>query len=451
MPTTPLEIAKGKLIKRSQEYQLLTLRLESLLRDYNPNSQKTRKYTEDTELINNSENRLIELEGEIVLLQRRVVDLTREESKNMVFTPRDEELPKEAPPTVETQTSISDSSTSSGETVKGSASGGTIPKNRTFVPEENTQTFPQSSNLLGTPRTEMGDPIRSEPQNDNSTYTTYSYDKPKSAGDMHSNSTFPPKRGESLDEKRARQQREHTEFMRFQSKYNDGAERFDPYPSVFDREPFNPYAATFNQSFQQTTNNRDYVSSNKMQNDEYELKPSRIKTNPYYTPKKSMNTKSAPRNVQFDQNQCRESNVDVDYSPENEPPQYQHYRQPQTPDLPLNMAPPNYGNQQYEEKARDTFVRRLRAIPKFNGEAYNDLRDFVDIMTTLYTTCSNQTEEDELYQHMLLQLRGEAKSIVLNLNNANWHTIRETLLSHFSYLSNQSVLTSQLENWKIVE
>lgn len=98
----------------------------------------------------------------------------------------------------------------------------------------------------------------------------------------------------------------------------------------------------------------------------------------------------------------------------------------------------------HEERARETFLRRLRMIPKFNGDSFRELRDFVDIVNTLYNSCFNQTEETELFEHIFLQLRGEAKQIALR--HDDWPTIASALESHFAYLSNQEILISQLDN-----
>lgn len=123
----------------------------------------------------------------------------------------------------------------------------------------------------------------------------------------------------------------------------------------------------------------------------------------------------------------------------------------QIPRVHMRPMPDSYPNERNEapeigERARETFLRRLRCIPKFNGEKYQDLKDFVDIVDTLYHTCVNRVEENELYDQMILQLRGEGKILIMNLVDADWSTIKDTLLSHFSYLSNQNILTSQLEN-----
>lgn len=99
-----------------------------------------------------------------------------------------------------------------------------------------------------------------------------------------------------------------------------------------------------------------------------------------------------------------------------------------------------------EIKPRDTFLRRLRAIPIFNGESYTDLRDFIDIADTLYCSCTNQVEENEFFDQLMLQIRGEARIAVYDNDDPTWEGIKAKLLSYFSFLSNKEIITSKLEN-----
>lgn len=127
---------------------------------------------------------------------------------------------------------------------------------------------------------------------------------------------------------------------------------------------------------------------------------------------------------------------------------YEHFNENVYPNLRSNSHP-NLNTLQEPQgrtRARETFLRRLRVIPKFNGEKYQDLRDFIDIVDSLYYSAISQIEIDELYEQIILQLRGEAKFVILNLVGNDWPGMKENLLEHFSYLSNQNILTSQLEN-----
>lgn len=101
---------------------------------------------------------------------------------------------------------------------------------------------------------------------------------------------------------------------------------------------------------------------------------------------------------------------------------------------------------QNNNTVRNSFLRRLRIIPKFGGDSFKDLKDFIDTSETLYYSCLNGAEEQEFYEQMALQLRGEPKLIISRLENFDWINIRDTLLKKFAYLSNKDVLTSQIEN-----
>lgn len=145
------------------------------------------------------------------------------------------------------------------------------------------------------------------------------------------------------------------------------------------------------------------------------------------------------------------------------PNNYRHYQQnagfqnqdnyrPNQPDVrPLNQQlnlpnPQGQYDQNQRIKPRDTFLRRLRCIPKFNGENYSQLKEFIDVVESLYVSCSNQNEENELYEQILLQVRGEARNLIMSLNNPDWLAIKNKLLKDFAYLANKEILTTQLEN-----
>lgn len=117
---------------------------------------------------------------------------------------------------------------------------------------------------------------------------------------------------------------------------------------------------------------------------------------------------------------------------------------------PVQMESRNNVPTDYEQNTngviRKSFLGRLRTIPKFSGDSFNELKDFIDVSETLYNSCSNEREEQEFYEQMALQLRGEAKSLIGRLEDYNWTNIKKVLLKHFSYLSNKDILTSQIEN-----
>lgn len=98
------------------------------------------------------------------------------------------------------------------------------------------------------------------------------------------------------------------------------------------------------------------------------------------------------------------------------------------------------------EKARDSYVRRLRLLPIFNAESYKQLHEFLEIAETLYYAYTNESEKTEFMDTINLQLRGEAKNIIGNVYDRNFEEIKHTLLRHFAYLNNKNIVSSQLEN-----
>lgn len=99
-----------------------------------------------------------------------------------------------------------------------------------------------------------------------------------------------------------------------------------------------------------------------------------------------------------------------------------------------------------QDEARDSYVRRLRALPTFNGGSYKDLIEFTEVADSIYFRCINDKEEREFYDQMHTQLRGESRNVALNMNDADCPEIKDKLLSYFGHLSNKHILTSQIEN-----
>lgn len=114
----------------------------------------------------------------------------------------------------------------------------------------------------------------------------------------------------------------------------------------------------------------------------------------------------------------------------------------QAQDTELHDEPQLLSNQ----KPRDAFLRRLRAIPIFDGESYKALRDFLDITKALNDSWTNEAESNELIETINLQLRGEARDAVGNLFDSSYDEMKDKLLKHFAYLVNKDIVTSQLEN-----
>lgn len=101
-----------------------------------------------------------------------------------------------------------------------------------------------------------------------------------------------------------------------------------------------------------------------------------------------------------------------------------------------------------EGPPRESYLKRLKEIPKFSGESHLHLKDFIEISDSLYISHKNDAEETEFMDTVMLRLRGEARDSIINLESTTWKDIRDKLLSHFSYLSNKDILTSQIENLK---
>lgn len=116
-----------------------------------------------------------------------------------------------------------------------------------------------------------------------------------------------------------------------------------------------------------------------------------------------------------------------------------------------NNAQQNQTNQQYDQgqnrtNPRNSFLKRLKLIPKFSGESHKELKEFIDTAETLYYSCMNDAEEQEFYEQMTLQLHGEARTVVKNMQDLDWETIKDKFTRYFSFLSNKEIIQSKLEN-----
>lgn len=103
-------------------------------------------------------------------------------------------------------------------------------------------------------------------------------------------------------------------------------------------------------------------------------------------------------------------------------------------------------NETQSSHVRSSYIRRLRALPIFDGDSHKTLRDFLDIAEALNDSWMNNAEKDELFETMNLQLRGEARNAVGNIFQINFDEIKQKLLKHFAYLSHKDIVTSKLEN-----
>lgn len=190
-------------------------------------------------------------------------------------------------------------------------------------------------------------------------------------------------------------------------------------------------------------------NSREINNFKYNIPPENIYPERETQSRQNINSDRIRQQLNFDPENIFEQNNSFDYFSPHENANYGNRQQ--SSDLPRRFATVrNSGiNSQpniEREYTRTSFMQSLRKIPVFNGDTYQNLRDFIDITETLLSFCINASEERELFQHMILNLRGEAKTLLKSLNNFDWQTIKNSLLKHFSYLANKNILSSQLEN-----
>lgn len=95
-------------------------------------------------------------------------------------------------------------------------------------------------------------------------------------------------------------------------------------------------------------------------------------------------------------------------------------------------------------QCRESFMKYLDNIPLFSGQSREDLMNFVEICDTINSFATNESEYVEFITKVTFQLRGEARSVLSD--DIEWVNIKERLLCKFSYLSNRSILDSQIEN-----
>lgn len=155
-------------------------------------------------------------------------------------------------------------------------------------------------------------------------------------------------------------------------------------------------------------------------------------------------------------------NINTGGGPPNNPFQnnlFQNNPPPQPPQPPRALFPmqyeyqmPQFGNNgpylPMDNRPRNSYIQRLREIPIFEGDSHKTLRDFLDIVESLNEGWINEAEKTELIEAIGLKLRGEAKKAVGDLYELNFEQMKNKLLKHFSYLLNQDVIDSQLENIK---
>lgn len=97
-------------------------------------------------------------------------------------------------------------------------------------------------------------------------------------------------------------------------------------------------------------------------------------------------------------------------------------------------------------RARPIFLKRLNNIPEFDGESFENLKKFLDKVETLYYSATNNAESNELFEHVLLKLNGEARDLIVALDHFDWAEMKGALVQHYAHLCNKNLVTTQLEN-----
>lgn len=106
----------------------------------------------------------------------------------------------------------------------------------------------------------------------------------------------------------------------------------------------------------------------------------------------------------------------------------------------------NMNFERNSNKARPIFLKRLNNIPEFDGESFENLKKFLDKVETLYYSATNNAESNELFEHVLLKLNGEARDLIVALDHFDWADIKSALVQHYAHLCNKNLVTTQLEN-----
>lgn len=97
----------------------------------------------------------------------------------------------------------------------------------------------------------------------------------------------------------------------------------------------------------------------------------------------------------------------------------------------MNDTQMNTSSLSHADKPRDSYLRRLRLLPVFDGENYKSLRSFLDVTKVLNDSWINDSEKLEFIETINLQLRGEARNVVGNLYESDYERMKNKLLKQF--------------------
>lgn len=113
-----------------------------------------------------------------------------------------------------------------------------------------------------------------------------------------------------------------------------------------------------------------------------------------------------------------------------------------------NQSNFSQNNRSFSNEPRTVFLKRLNNIPEFDEESFETLKKFIEKSETLYYSCTNEAEVNEFFEQLMLRINSETKNLIISLDNFDWESIKAALMSHYSYLCNKNLITTQLENLK---
>lgn len=240
-----------------------------------------------------------------------------------------------------------------------------------------------------------------------------------------------------------------------QTNFNEDRNRSNEYPPTKTQSTyFEPNYTTQPNMFQDNPHNQRRVTfmtepSHRQMGDEWNFVPNQLSSSApnisYERPTNIRPNVVDPYREQLNREFSNNSRHNPNYSNRSN-------LEPQNPynmNSSMNQTPFNNTVMGYTQPMiRQQFLRRLKEIPKFEGASYKEMTDYIQIGDSLYNSCNNGLEEEEFYQQIELQLRGEARQVLNDLRNRDWGALKEKLYSHFAHLANKDILNSQLENMK---
>lgn len=473
---------QSKISKLIHEKHLLNQRLITLQREYNPNSNSREQHKREDQ-IENSNRRLVEIDQELSkekyelakserfekTKQQQSLDELSNKLSNFSFEDKQKDklgiLKDFIDKSQENMTQTSDTKTTSADTITSVASStaNTISQQTQSEPSTSTASMTSSTPKQSTTKTTMSN-LSSKP-------TPQEYNFPQTY-------ESPENRSNRLKHEQLLREQFDRDVLLHQKCENSGTipkrsnqqisysnsriPQISPQHNDSNRIPSQSEHITHNQDlYQQELLNRPIQASRNSDhnNESWNENPQRF---PNYIPTprrmKSLEQNFLNRNMgDLRHIQNNLDNESISNRNRIEPYRVSFDVPPPTHSGSTHINSDNRMNHRYEnfnippnrqDIPRNSFLKRLKMIPKFNGETYTDLRDFLDICETLYYSCDNDAENQEFFEHFLLQLRGEARSLIKPelIQNQGWDFIKNKFLTHFEYLANKSVLQSQLEN-----